>query len=138
MTVPVLLYHKISKPRRDSRIRGAFTPPRRFLRQMTYLKKRGFDFYTTSELIKHFQAEGTFPRRSVAVTFDDGWKDNYTHAFPVLRELGIKATIFLVPSCIGEISSKVVADGEEARAHLSHAEIIEMSQHGIEFGSHSM
>jgi|SRR6185503_8869731 len=139
MTVPVLLYHKISKPRRDSRIRGAFTPPRRFLRQMSYLKKQGFDFYTTSELIKHFQAEGTFPRRSVALTFDDGWKDNYTNAFPVLRELGIKATIFVIPTSIGQMSTAATTPaGDRPYPHLSREEILEMSRAGIEFGSHTM
>lgn len=139
MPVPVLLYHKISKPRRDSRIRGAFTPPRRFLRQMTYLKKQGFAFHTTSELIQYFQAEGKFPSRSVALTFDDGWKDNYTNAFPVLQELGIKATIFIIPTSIGEMSTDATTPaGDRPYAHLSREEILEMASAGIEFGSHTM
>lgn len=138
MRIPVLLYHKISKPRPDTRIRGAFTPPNRFRRQMCYLKDQGFTFYTTSELIKYFEERGEFPKRAVALTFDDGWKDNYSNAFPVLKELGIKATIFIIPSCIGQMSSGATAEGEEPHEHLSHDEIMEMSQAGIEFGSHTM
>lgn len=138
MFVPVLLYHKIDSPPRDSRVRGGFTPPGRFARQMAYLKKQGVVFYTASELIQYFREHGMFPPNGIALTFDDGWKDNYTHAFPILRQLGIKATIFLVPSCIGQISAKVQAEGESAREHLSRAEILEMSRHNIEFGSHSM
>jgi peptidoglycan/xylan/chitin deacetylase (PgdA/CDA1 family) len=139
MPVPVLLYHKISKPRRDSRIRGAFTPPRRFLRQMTYLKKQGFAFHTTSELIQYFQAEGKFPSRSVALTFDDGWKDNHTNAFPVLQELRIKATIFIIPTSIGQMSTAATTPaGDRPYAHLSREEILEMANAGIEFGSHTM
>ena len=138
MPAPVILYHKIDKPARDSLLRGAFTPPARFARQMAFLKKQGFVFYTASELTEHFREHGAFPPSAITLTFDDGWKDNYTNAFPILRRLGIKATIFLVPSCIGQVSSKVQGEGEGARAHLSREEILEMSEHGIEFGSHSM
>ena len=138
MPAPVILYHKIDKPARDSLLRGAFTPPARFARQMAFLKKQGFIFYTASELTEHFREHGAFPPGAITLTFDDGWKDNYTNAFPVLRRLGIKATIFLVPSCIGQVSRKVQGEGEGARAHLSREEILEMSEHGIEFGSHSM
>lgn len=139
MIFPILIYHKISKPRRDSRIRGAFTPPRRFRRQLSYLKKQGFTFYTASELIRHFQAEEKFPARSVALTFDDGWQDNYTNAFPVLKELGIKATIFIIPSSIGQMSTSATTPaGDRGYPHLSREEILEMADAGIEFGSHTM
>ena len=138
MSAPVILYHKIDKPARDSLLRGAFTPPARFARQISFLKEQGFIFYTASELTEHFREHGVFPPNAITLTFDDGWKDNYTNAFPILRRLGIKATVFLVPSCIGQVSSKVQGEGEGARAHLSREEILEMSGHGIEFGSHSM
>ena len=138
MLVPVIQYHKIDNPARDSLVRGGFTPPGRFHRQMMYLQRQGFIFYTASELIEHFRRHGLFPPNAITVTFDDGWKDNYINAFPILRRLGIKATIFLVPSCIDQVSAKALAEGEGGRAHLSRKEILEMSEHGIEFGSHSM
>ncbi len=94
--------------------------------------------YTASELIEHFQQHRKFPHKGITLTFDDGWKDNYTNAFPILRDLGIKATIFIIPSVIGETSMKAAAKGEGPRAHLAREEILEMSRHGIEFGSHSM
>jgi peptidoglycan/xylan/chitin deacetylase (PgdA/CDA1 family) len=138
MFVPVLFYHKIGKPSPDARVRGGFTPPRRFFKQMSYLKNEGFVFYTASELIEYFQQRGEFPPKGIALTFDDGWKDNYTNAFPVLEQLGIKATIFIIPSSIGQIFSGATAEGEQPHAHLSADEIREMAQHGIEFGSHTM
>lgn len=138
MNIPVIFYHKIDKPAPDSLVRGGFTPPRRFARQMAYLKKAGFVFYTTSELVKHFKQHGVFPEKGVAVTFDDGWQDNYTNAFPVLKQLDIKATIFIIPSVIGETSTKAAAKGEGPRAHLSLDQILEMACCGIEFGSHSL
>jgi peptidoglycan/xylan/chitin deacetylase (PgdA/CDA1 family) len=135
---PVLLYHKIDHPTPDVKIRGAFTSPKRFAKQMSYLKKQGFVFYTAAELIKHYREHGEFPARGITVTFDDGWKDNFTHAFPVMRELGIKATIFLVASLIGKVSDQVTAEGEGPREHLLAENIVEMSEYGIEFGSHSL
>lgn len=138
MIAPVLAYHKIDEPTADVKIRGAYTPPKKFAAQMAYLKRRGFAFYTATELIEFYRRAGAFPKKAIALTFDDGWKDNYNFAFPILRELQIKATIFLVPSCIGQMSAKVVADGEGAREHLSKENILEMSEYGIEFGSHTL
>ena len=136
--IPALLYHKIDDPPADARLRGPYTPSERFAKQMAFLKKRGIHFYTVSELAGYFREHGSFQPNGLAVTFDDGWKDNYEKAFPILRRYGIKATIFLVSSCVGEVSAKAVAEGENARAHLSRDEVVEMSEHGIEFGSHSV
>ncbi len=138
MKVPALLYHKIDLPTADVKIRGAFTAPQKFERQIAYLKKKGYEFYTASELIKFYRANGEFPSKAIAVTFDDGWKDNYQHAFPVLKKYGEKATIFLVTSCIGQNTDRVTAEGEGRREHLSEKDILEMSQNGIEFASHSL
>jgi peptidoglycan/xylan/chitin deacetylase (PgdA/CDA1 family) len=136
--VPVIQYHMIDLPSPGSRVRGGFTPPKRFAKQMQYLKSHGYNFLTASELIEHYLAHKHFPPGALAITFDDGCQDNYTNAFPVLRELNIKATMFIVPSCIGETSSTALAAGEPPRPHLSREQILEMSHFGLEFGSHSM
>lgn len=138
MQVPVIFYHKIDRPAPDSRVRGGFTPPARFARQMAYLKRRGYVFYTASELVEHYRTHGRFPPKGIAVTLDDGWEDNYTNAFPVLKRFGIKATIFTIPSCIGRTAYNAQAEGESARPHLSREQILEMAAEGIEFGSHTL
>ena len=137
MKVPVLAYHKIDFPTPDVKIRGAFTAPQKFERQVAYLKRNGFEFYTASEIIKFYLERGEFPQKAIAVTFDDGWKDNYVNAFPILKKYGAKATVFLVPAFIGKRTDAVTADGEGPREHLSENDILEMSKAGIEFASHS-
>ena len=138
MESPVLLYHKIDQTASDVKVRGAYTLPRRFEHQLSYLKRNGFRFSTASAIVEHYLNQGRFPEKTVALTFDDGWKDNYTNAFPILKKFGIPATIFLVPTCIGEITTMVTAEGENAREHMSKDDIREMSENGIEFGSHSL
>lgn len=135
---PVIQYHKIDKPGRGTLVRGGFTPPQRFARQMAFLKKREFAFYTASGLIEYFMEHDSFPENGIAVTLDDGWQDNYTNAFPVLQALGLMATVYIVPSCLGERSTKAAAAGENVREHLSRQQVLEMSEAGIEFGSHSL
>lgn len=137
MKVPVLAYHKIDLPTPDVKIRGAFTAPRKFERQIAYLKRKGFEFYTTSELIKFYLERGEFPPKALAITFDDGWKDNYVNAFPILKKYGARATVFLIPAVLGKTTDAVTAEGEGAREHMSEGDVVEMSKAGIEFSSHS-
>lgn len=56
---------------------------------------RHFEPLHLSEVLRHLDEGRPLPPRAVAVTFDDGHLDNYTNAFPVLRRLGVPATIFL-------------------------------------------
>ena len=138
MKIPVLAYHKIDLPTADVRIRGAFTAPKRFETQIAYLNRKGYSFLTATDLANYYIENGRWPERSLCLTFDDGWKDNFTHAFPILKKYGVKATIFLVPSCIGLTTDQVTAEGEGEREHMSVSDIREMAEFGIEFGSHSM
>lgn len=137
MRVPVIQYHKIDYPSPNAPVRGGFTPPSRFAKQMKHLKSAGYVFYTAAELMEFYLQSGKFPSRGLAVTFDDGYLDNYLNAFPVLKRLGIKATMFVVPSCLGQTSTKAVPKGESPRPHMTREQVIEMHKFGIEFGSHT-
>ena len=101
-----------------------------------FLKNRGYKFCTLNQW-----ATGTFssdPSKTAILTFDDGWRDNYELAFPLLKELGVSATIFLIADYIG--LSKL-PDGmvqAEGRRFLTLEMIKEMSKYGIDFGSHTL
>lgn len=93
--VPVLYYHRIN----DTDKRTAVSPDQ-FRRQMERLAKKGWRALSLSEVLT-FLDSGELPStRSLLLTFDDGYLDNWFHAFPVLRDTGMKAVIFLVTDWI--------------------------------------
>lgn len=65
-----------------------------FRRQMEFVKKN-FNVLTFADLNRAEKEGKSWPERALIVTFDDGYRDGYTHAFPILKEIGIPATIFL-------------------------------------------
>ncbi len=100
--VGILLYHRVC-PSSDS---WSVKPlsPRSFERQMEYLH-RNYEILSLDTLVQYIQQGGPFPEKAVAITFDDGYKDNYLYAYPILVKHGIPATIFLTTGHIG--SSKL-------------------------------
>jgi len=94
---PILIYHRVNPW--PSSFAIDVTPPDRFRRQMEHLARR-YRVLPLEELWQRSR-EGSLPSRSAAVTFDDGYADNHEFALPVLRSLGIPATVFVVTGCIG-------------------------------------
>lgn len=78
---------------------GMYVTPASLKLHLSYLKAH-FLIISLAELVRRLQA-GEDISRCAVVTFDDGWQDNYTYAFPILKELKIPATIFLASGFIG-------------------------------------
>lgn len=95
--VPVLVYHHIG-PRAQGRLGLAVST---FRRQMRYLKAHGYRTVSLDDLIEFTRLRRQLPRRSVALTFDDGYKSFLRYAYPILRELGFTATLFVYTDYVG-------------------------------------
>ena len=89
-TPRILMYHLIREAVPGARFNKMRVAPEAFRRQVAWLTRNGWTFCFVSELIRTPNAPGQ-PR--VALTFDDGYRDNYLAAFPVLREFKAKATM---------------------------------------------
>jgi peptidoglycan/xylan/chitin deacetylase (PgdA/CDA1 family) len=94
----VLLYHRVNRTSPHFAIER--TEPEAFRAQMELLA-REFRVMPLDDLVRCARAGEPVPPRAVAITFDDGYEDNYTEAYPILRDLGLPATVFLATGCIG-------------------------------------
>lgn len=129
---PVLAYHRV-----DNKFHWGVTrvTPKQFHKHLEYLKIRN---YVTSSFLKTFSSLSQVKlKKRVIITFDDGFKCVYQHAYPLLRGFGFKATIFVVSDFVGRESYWDVNIGWMRSSHLNWDEIIEMKEGGFEIGSHT-
>jgi len=101
------MYHRVLPPfdiRCETEQPGMIVQPENFDRQVRILKNH-FDVVRLGQWLKSAAAGAALPARACAVTFDDGWADNYEYAFPVLMRHEIPGTIFLVSDMVGSKST---------------------------------
>ena len=120
--VPILYYHSV-KLENGNELR---MPPEQFEAQMDYLQDKGFHSVSLEQLYQALYKGGTLPAKPVVITFDDGYVDNYTTAYPILTKHGFTATVFMVTSYInGEAFmswpqlKELVANGWEIEGHTT-------------------
>lgn len=89
----ILMYHMICVPERKHKYRGLRVAPAMFARQLDWLANNGWHFVTMTQFREHYHS---LPPKSVAITFDDGFLDNYTEALPLLKKYNACATLYLV------------------------------------------
>lgn len=101
--VAILMYHGL----RDTDSLSDLTEYRRmhvlapeFRRQMMVLRRERYAIASLSEAVQGLAGGRTLPPRTVVVTFDDGYRSTYTHAWPICRELGIPLTVYVVTDFI--------------------------------------
>lgn len=131
-SIAVLMYHNVTDDLppsyRSIRIDD-------FRHQMKYLKDK-CDVLSIQDLIKTYNSPRKFKRArksQVVITFDDGFRDNYTNAFPILKELSLPAACFIVPQWISKSNTQ-----SPNREFLNDKEMKEMHNHGISFCSHTL
>lgn len=137
MKALIICYHCV-KDEVDSYLRP--TKVADFARQMRYLSK-AYNPISLDRLAQHIQDGTSPPPKAIVVTFDDGYQDNYENAYPVLKEYGIPATMFLTTGFIGTGAIPPWEKGHymgEKALMLSWKQVREMSDGGISFGSHTL
>ena len=129
--VPALMYHSISRPA-PGWPREMCVSPESFEAQKRWLKEQGYRAVTVPEARAALLAGGDVSHL-VLLTFDDGYKDNYTVAFPILKKYGFRGNFYVIGKHIGK--SYVEAGLKE---YMDKPMLLEMHQAGMELGSHSM
>jgi peptidoglycan/xylan/chitin deacetylase (PgdA/CDA1 family) len=121
------MYHKISA----HGIADPLTVPVNHLEaQLHYLKQEGYNTIQLSDLVKYIRQGTPLPEKPVLITFDDGYRDNFTAGYPLFERYGLKANIFLVPTFLKERAA-------EASDYLSLEDMQAMDPRLVEYGLHS-
>ncbi|OGX18825.1 MAG: hypothetical protein A3K83_01505 [Omnitrophica WOR_2 bacterium RBG_13_44_8b] len=125
--VPILMYHHVvSGASKENRV---VVSPAEFQRQMRFLRNNQYNIVPLETVADLMRDKKKMPARTIAITLDDGNKDNYTHAFPILKKYNIPATMFIIIDEVGR------SQGDK----LSWDEIKAMHDSGlITFGSHCL
>jgi peptidoglycan/xylan/chitin deacetylase (PgdA/CDA1 family) len=123
------MYHYISEPPADADIyrRDLSVTPADFEAQLAWLRSQGYESTTLTDLVYHLALGWPLPQKPVILTFDDGYRDNYTNAFPLLKRYGYVGTFFLV--------TRPIDYGDPA--YLSWDMVKEMHRAGMDFQPHS-
>ncbi|MBW0256731.1 polysaccharide deacetylase [Bacillus sp. F2HM] len=118
--LPILMYHSISS---GNSLR---VPKSEFASHMKWLKENDYVTLSPKEAYQVLTTNSIPSEKCVLITFDDGYTDNYTKAFPILKQYGMKATIFMIEQSIGRPH------------HLTDAQMDDMLSNGISIESHTI
>ncbi len=127
--VPILMYHYLSVPPKNADVlrTDLSVTPLRFETHLAYLQRAGYKTISMETLAYALAGRVQLPDKPIIITFDDGYRDAYQNAFPLLKKYGNVATFFVFTQPIDTANVQF----------LSWDMITEMHQAGMEFGSHS-
>lgn len=129
LRVPILVYHYVEDvtDERDTLRRSIATRPYFFEEQLRFLRNSDYVSITLSDLKKALEGKAHLPERSIILTFDDGYRDFYTTAFPLLKKYQMKSINYIIVNHLGR------------SGNLTEAQITEMLQSGlVEIGCHTL
>jgi peptidoglycan/xylan/chitin deacetylase (PgdA/CDA1 family) len=132
--IPILLYHQIAATTAEEEYHRLAVPPETFDAQLKYYHDRGYTSTNLDELCGSDGGSQKYEEKKIVITFDDGYLDTYTVAFPILEKYGYTATIFLISDFIGKSHAWNSCE-QFPYMHWSHAR--EMMSRGFLFGSHT-
>lgn len=126
--VPVLIYHhvKLLKPADDAIERGLTVLPKQFTAQLHFIMTHGYHALTAAQMVGDLRSGHSVPRRSVVISFDDGYADIYPNVYRVLHRYHLRATFFVVPNFLN------------TPRYLTWSQVIDMARHGMDIEAHTL
>ncbi len=129
--IPALMYHSISEVPAGWPA-DLCVAPGVFEEHLQYLKAQGYNVVTAPQAVILLKSRQNV-MNTVIVTFDDGYENNYTEAFPLLKKYGFRGNFYVVGNDVGKVKNQ---DG--MKKYMTFDQIKEMYDQGMEIGSHSM
>lgn len=121
--IPVIGYHSIGDD--PTGTNPLIISSEKFRKHLQTLKDKGYTTLTLKQVEEYLINDEPIPAKSVLLTFDDGYEDNYTNMFPILKEFNMNAVIFVIPTYL------------DSGVYLKRSQVKEMSDNGIDIESHT-
>lgn len=135
--IPILMYHQIGQPApKGTPFRGLTVHPDKFRRQMSWLKRLGYRGLSMRDLMPYIRGERT--GKVVGITFDDGYRNVYENALPILLELGFTSTNYFVSQKLDGGNDWDYDIGVPHSDLMSVTEMRNWNDAGQEVGSHTL
>jgi peptidoglycan/xylan/chitin deacetylase (PgdA/CDA1 family) len=137
-SVKVLMYHRVVPvPKKGQELKWQVTQSQ-FRKHLIMLDKLGYTFINFRDYSLFLDGNLTLPRKPIILTFDDGYEEVYNYALPVMKELGVRATVFV----LGDRSIMKNEWDEKSSCGslplMTDQMILELHKLGFEIGSHTM
>jgi len=124
--VPILMYHHVAAapPGADAVRRDLSVSPGAFIDQLHYLRQNGYQTIGLQDLLAHLDHGAPLPARPIVLTFDDGYDDNYSQAYPILRSFGFAGVFFVLTDFVGQ------------PGYATWENLTEMNRNGMDIEAH--
>lgn len=128
--IPILMYHhlKYREPGASEVLKTWSVAPDQFAAQLDYYRQQGYHTITFKQLVEFFDDGAPLPTKPILLTFDDGWLDHYTVAFPELKKRGMVGNFF-IPTQYADAGGELLVNWDQ---------VLEMDRAGNEFGGHTI
>lgn len=125
LKMPILIYHYIERPG-STTLPWLYHPPEIFEAQLKTLNDNCYNSIFVSDAAKAVKGSEIMPDKAIALTFDDGYEDMYTEAYPLLKKYGMKGTMYIIVNALG------------TPGYLTKAQVKEMADSGfVEIAGHT-